>query len=71
MDYTDGSFIKKDKEERASYGIYFGENSGINIKMRTRGKQTVNNAEIQVVEHTLLVIPTEQNTVIGLIVNLC
>ena len=62
--YTDGSYIKKNNEENAAYGIFFEENNNININMRARGKQTINNAEIQAVEHALLIIPYGQSACI-------
>ena len=44
---------------------FFEEYSKINVKMIVRGKQTINNAEIQVVQHAQLIVPLWQMLVCG------
>lgn len=62
--YTDGSCNNKTEDLRASYGIYFGYNNKNNISTRARGAQTINHAEIQAIEHTLLVFPLNKHLTI-------
>jgi len=63
--YTDGSCNNNKEDLRSGYGISISKiDNKDNIQMRTRGEQTVNNAEIQAVEHVLLIWPIDKNITI-------
>ncbi len=46
------------------YLITISKNEKYNLIVRTRGKQTINNVEIQAVEHTLIIQPIDKNLII-------
>ena len=53
--FVDGSH----KGKEAGYGVYFGKENRHNSAERVRGKQTINNAELQAIEHALMVFPID------------
>ena len=59
--FPDGSCNNNTEDLKAGYGVYFGPNNPLNTYARTRNAQTVNNSELEGVEHILIVFPINKN----------
>lgn len=62
--FSNGSYNNKTTDLRVGHRVYFGPNNLLNAYIRMYRDQSVNNAELQVVEHILTVFPLNKNLTI-------